>query len=110
VSDRGIGIAPEEADKIFAPYYRGANQPLATGTGVGLYICRELAQKMGGALSYEPRPGGGSLFRLRLAASAAPATLRVDPVAPPAGGKVTAMATLPLVGAASSQPSSKVDG
>lgn len=87
VQDRGIGVPPEERAKIFAPYYRGTNQRFASGTGVGLYICRELAQKMGGALTYAPNPGGGSSFQLELAAAApsitagprrAPATVTAD--------------------------------
>ena len=68
VADRGVGVPEEEHDKIFAPYYRGRNQRIAAGTGVGLYVCRELSHRMGGALSYEARAGGGSIFRLRLPA------------------------------------------
>lgn len=69
VSDQGIGVPAEEREKIFAPYYRGSNQRLATGTGVGLYICRELANKMGGSLTYAPNPLGGSIFVLTLVAA-----------------------------------------
>jgi signal transduction histidine kinase len=72
VADPGIGVPVAEREKIFAPYYRGSNQHFATGTGVGLYICRELARKMGGSLSYAPNPAGGSLFRLDLVRIAAP--------------------------------------
>ncbi|MCL4508649.1 MAG: HAMP domain-containing histidine kinase [Chloroflexi bacterium] len=66
VSDRGIGIPENEREMIFAPYYRGSNRGNAAGTGVGLYICRGLAQKMGGTLTYESNPGGGSVFVLAL--------------------------------------------
>jgi signal transduction histidine kinase len=72
VSDQGIGVPPEEREKIFAPYYRGSNQRLATGTGVGLYICRELATKMGGSLTHAPNTVGGSLFVLELIRAALP--------------------------------------
>lgn len=72
VSDHGIGVPMEEREKIFAPYYRGSNQRLATGTGVGLYICRELANKMGGSLTYAPNAAGGSRFVLELACAALP--------------------------------------
>jgi signal transduction histidine kinase len=82
VADPGIGVPVGEREKIFAPYYRGSNQHFAAGTGVGLYICRELAHKMGGALSYAPNPDGGSIFRLRLerAASPRPAVAPAQPV------------------------------
>lgn len=82
VQDRGTGVPPEERAKIFAPYYRGTNQRFASGTGVGLYICRELAQKMDGALSYAPNPGGGSTFHLEL--PAAPPLLTAGPRPAPA--------------------------
>ena len=68
VIDHGLGVPAEERGRIFAPYYRGTNQDQAPGTGLGLYVCRELAQKLGGALSYEPNPAGGSIFALELAA------------------------------------------
>jgi two-component system sensor histidine kinase PilS (NtrC family) len=45
---------------VFEPFYtRGAG-----GTGLGLYLARELAEINGAALLYEPRRGGGSVFRL----------------------------------------------
>lgn len=66
ICDRGIGVPPEEREQIFTPYYRGSNHGSATGTGVGLYICRVLAQKMNGSLHYEENPGGGSVFVLTL--------------------------------------------
>lgn len=80
ISDQGIGVPIEEREKIFAPYYRGSNQHFATGTGVGLYICRELARKMGGTLHYTANPGGGSLFTLALMSAPLPPTTRVTPV------------------------------
>lgn len=75
VADRGLGIPVEERERIFAPYYRGRNQRFASGTGVGLYVCRELALKMGGTLTFEPRPDGGSMFRLELGGGALPEPL-----------------------------------
>jgi signal transduction histidine kinase len=79
ISDQGIGVPIEEREKIFAPYYRGSNQHFATGAGVGLYICRELASKMGGSLCYAPNPGGGSLFTLTLISAALPPAARSTP-------------------------------
>jgi two-component system, NtrC family, sensor histidine kinase PilS len=59
VADRGQGVAPENAERIFEPFYSGGR-----GTGLGLFLARELAQTNGATLLYEPRSGGGSLFRL----------------------------------------------
>ena len=59
VADRGKGVAPEHAERIFEPFYSGGR-----GTGLGLFLARELAQSNGATLLYEPRTGGGSLFRL----------------------------------------------
>jgi two-component system sensor histidine kinase PilS (NtrC family) len=59
VADRGTGVAPEQAERIFEPFYSGGR-----GTGLGLFLARELAQSNGTTLLYEPRPGGGSIFRL----------------------------------------------
>jgi two-component system sensor histidine kinase PilS (NtrC family) len=60
VSDRGPGIRPEDLEHIFEPFFTTR----AAGTGLGLFISRELCQTNGAVLSYEPRPGGGSTFRI----------------------------------------------
>lgn len=60
VSDRGPGVASENAERIFEPFFSDAPR----GTGLGLFLARELAQMSGATLLYEPRPGGGSTFRL----------------------------------------------
>jgi two-component system, NtrC family, sensor histidine kinase PilS len=59
VADRGTGVAPEHAERIFEPFYSGGG-----GTGLGLFLARELAQSNGATLLYEPRADGGSMFRL----------------------------------------------
>jgi len=59
ILDRGPGVNPEHAERIFEPFYSGGR-----GTGLGLYLARELAQTNGATLLYEPRHGGGSIFRL----------------------------------------------
>jgi len=60
VADRGPGIKPDKVEQIFEPFY--TSQP--GGTGLGLYISRELAERNGAALRYQPRVGGGSIFRI----------------------------------------------
>jgi two-component system sensor histidine kinase PilS (NtrC family) len=60
VADRGPGIKPDKVEQIFEPFY--TSQP--GGTGLGLYISRELAERNGATLRYAPRSGGGSAFRI----------------------------------------------
>ncbi len=57
--DHGPGVNPEHAERIFEPFFSGGR-----GTGLGLFLARELAQTNGATLLYEPRHGGGSIFRL----------------------------------------------
>jgi two-component system sensor histidine kinase PilS (NtrC family) len=59
VADRGGGVASEHVEKIFEPFFSGGR-----GTGLGLFLARELAQSNGATLLYESRTGGGSVFRL----------------------------------------------
>ena len=60
VADRGPGIDATEADRIFEPFFTGRRG----GTGLGLFIARELCQLNGAVLIYEPRAGSGSVFRI----------------------------------------------
>jgi len=60
VADRGSGIDPAQAERIFEPFFTTG----AAGTGLGLFISRELCQTNGALLLYEARPGGGSIFRI----------------------------------------------
>ncbi len=60
VADRGPGIAVQHRERIFEPFFTGNER----GTGLGLFLARELAQTNGATLLYEPRTSGGSLFRL----------------------------------------------
>jgi two-component system sensor histidine kinase PilS (NtrC family) len=60
VADRGPGIAQTDAERIFEPFFTRA----AHGTGLGLFLARELGQANGATLLYEMREGGGSIFRI----------------------------------------------
>ena len=60
VADRGPGIDAAAMERIFEPFFTSESG----GTGLGLFISRELAQSNGALLVYEPRAGGGSIFRL----------------------------------------------
>jgi len=61
VADRGPGLDPKEAERLFRPFERGRAQETA-GTGLGLAIVATAAEAHGGRAWYEPRDGGGSRF------------------------------------------------
>jgi two-component system phosphate regulon sensor histidine kinase PhoR len=68
VRDEGLGIAPEDQDRIFEKFYRADPQMVrgVGGTGLGLYICKELVGRMGGRIWVEPNNGKGSAFFFEL--------------------------------------------
>jgi two-component system, OmpR family, sensor histidine kinase KdpD len=73
VLDRGAGIGAAEAGRIFEAFHRSASAPPDVGgTGLGLTIARRLAEVQGGAVTYAPRSGGGSIFTLVLPAADIP--------------------------------------
>jgi two-component system, NtrC family, sensor histidine kinase PilS len=61
VIDRGPGVSPGIARELFEPFVTTGEN----GTGLGLYISRELCENNGGSLEYLPLPGGGSCFRIQ---------------------------------------------
>lgn len=65
VMDRGIGVAPEYHELVFMKYYRVPGQG-AKGSGLGLYISREIARQHGGDLTLAASDARGSTFRLSL--------------------------------------------
>jgi signal transduction histidine kinase len=68
VRDEGLGIAPDDHDRIFEKFYRADPQMVrgVGGTGLGLYICKELVGRMGGKIWVEPNNGKGSAFFFEL--------------------------------------------
>ena len=60
VVDSGLGVDQATADKIFEPFFTARSG----GTGLGLYISRELCELNRATLVYLDRPGGGSIFRI----------------------------------------------
>ena len=70
VSDRGVGIAPEDIGKALAPFSQ-LGDPMTRrheGTGLGLSLVKALIELHGGTLAIEATPGGGTLVRLRFPA------------------------------------------
>lgn len=66
VTDTGVGIAPHQLDKIFEPFQQGevAPEQRVAGTGLGLKICRDYAQVLGGFIKVDSIEGKGSTFTL----------------------------------------------
>ncbi len=64
IADRGPGVAPEDAARIFEPFFSTKQS-----TGLGLSICHAIVLEHGGELTVTSRPGGGAVFRLSFPAS-----------------------------------------
>jgi signal transduction histidine kinase len=63
VQDTGIGIPPEDLDKIFQQYYRtDASKDMASGTGLGLNITKSLVELQGGRIWFNSEVDKGSTF------------------------------------------------
>src|SRR5262249_22228345 len=68
VTDTGIGMTPEEQSRLFQRFYRAKNVDTANieGTGLGLWIIKQYAQKMGGDITVRSEKGKGSTFSVTL--------------------------------------------
>ena len=73
VSDHGPGIAEESLDRIFDKFVRGRGDSV-TGTGLGLYISRQIVNAHGGRIWAESDPGHGATFRFVIPQAASTAT------------------------------------
>lgn len=60
VIDEGQGVAPEDVPRLFEPFFSRSKG----GSGMGLYLCRELCELNHADLFYHPTPGGASCFRM----------------------------------------------
>jgi signal transduction histidine kinase len=72
IRDEGLGIAPEDQPRIFEKFHRLDPEMRrgVGGTGLGLYICRELVEQMHGRIWVESEPGAGSTFTFELPVAA----------------------------------------
>lgn len=77
VEDNGIGIRPEEREKIFERFYRSETS-MASGSGLGLSIARGAARQLGGEITLESQPGRGSTFFVSIPTAEPP----VEEIAP----------------------------
>jgi PAS domain S-box-containing protein len=64
IADNGSGMDEEIRSNIFDPFF--TTKTSAAGTGLGLYVCQNLIEKLGGSIGVDSRPGVGSTFRLVL--------------------------------------------
>jgi signal transduction histidine kinase/DNA-binding NarL/FixJ family response regulator len=72
IEDTGVGIQPEQLDKIFLPFEQvGDTNRMAEGTGLGLSISQKIIQMMGSALKVQSQYSAGSLFEFTVALSEA---------------------------------------
>jgi two-component system sensor histidine kinase KdpD len=72
VKDRGPGVPVADRTRIFDMFQRGQGRSACRGSGLGLAVCRAIAQAHGGSLSVRMRGHGGSSFELRLPLQHAP--------------------------------------
>ncbi|GAB4482594.1 MAG: hypothetical protein OHK006_01410 [Thermodesulfovibrionales bacterium] len=64
IRDNGIGIEPEKLEKIFEPFFTTKGDE--KGSGLGLFVTREIIEEHGGTVQVESRPGEGTTFYVRL--------------------------------------------
>jgi PAS domain S-box-containing protein len=75
VKDNGCGIAPEDQERIFEPFYSARRG----GTGLGLFLSRDFVRHWGGDIRFESEPGSGSTFEVLLPAAGGAAVGEVVP-------------------------------
>jgi signal transduction histidine kinase len=68
VEDNGIGFDEKYLDRIFTPFQRLHRREAYEGTGIGLAICRKIADRHGGSITAKSAPGKGSTFIVTLPA------------------------------------------
>lgn len=86
VVDQGCGLSDTDRERVFERFYRVEDSMTmrTSGSGLGLYIARELASAMGGSLTVRSQPGKGSTFTLHLPRSEAAAQTSTPPAPPTA--------------------------
>jgi two-component system sensor histidine kinase SenX3 len=76
IADSGLGIPPEDTERIFERFYRGRNAAATTGTGLGLAIALWIITQHTGHITVTGTPGVGSRFAIRLPLTTHPTSNR----------------------------------
>ena len=74
VQDSGVGIAPEDRERVFEQFVRVGDRSRTPGLGLGLYITKQLVEAHGGTISVESVLGEGSTFTVALPTAGAEAS------------------------------------
>ena len=77
VADNGPGVPSENRDRVFEPFL--TTKGVGEGSGLGLFVCRNIVNAWGGTVSVDERPGGGARFRVVLPADAGTPMARIEP-------------------------------
>ena len=77
VADSGPGVPAADRDRIFEPFF--STKEIGKGTGLGLFVCRNIVQGLAGNVEVLDRPAGGALFRVTLPAAQAGPAVRAEP-------------------------------
>jgi CheY-like chemotaxis protein len=78
VCDSGPGVPVADRERIFEPFF--STKEIGKGTGLGLFVCRNIVQGLSGEVQVVDRPAGGALFRVTLPAAPAGPIARAEPV------------------------------
>jgi signal transduction histidine kinase/ActR/RegA family two-component response regulator len=97
VWDTGIGIAPQDQDRVFDPYVQVANRERdrSQGLGLGLAIVAQGCRRLGVTVQLRSRPGRGSCFRLTLPAALCVSEAAMQPLPAPAAADGAVVAPAP---------------
>jgi PAS domain S-box-containing protein len=87
VADTGPGVPVADRERVFEPFV--TSKPLGQGTGLGLFVCRNIVRGLGGEISVRDRPGGGAIFRVELPAARRASVAATTPPAAPHPRKVS---------------------
>jgi two-component system NtrC family sensor kinase len=77
VADSGPGVPAADRDRIFEPFF--STKEIGKGTGLGLFVCRNIVQALAGDVEVLDRPAGGALFRVTLPAAPSGPAARAEP-------------------------------